>query len=159
DWFNGRRTPDANPYLQGAIIGLNLGTTAPAIYRALVEGACCGARRIIERFRDNNIPVGSIIATGGISRKSPFVMQMCADLLNIPVKVAASDQVCALGSAMFGAVAAGIHPDTQSAMKAMNSGFDMVYNPIPENVPVYEKIYRRYLRYANAVEKEQLQDA
>ncbi|MBO5762318.1 MAG: ribulokinase, partial [Lentisphaeria bacterium] len=94
DWFNGRRTPDANAYLQGAILGLNLGTTAPAIYRALVESACCGARRIVERFRENGISVGSLIATGGISRKSPFTMQLCADLLNIPVKVAASDQVC-----------------------------------------------------------------
>lgn len=158
DWFNGRRTPDANQHLRGALLGMNLGTTAPMVFRALVEATCCGARAIVERFVSEGIRVDALLATGGISRKSPFVMQMCADILNMPVKVAGSDQVCALGGAMFAAVAAGAYPDVESAMAQMNPGFDVTYQPDPENVKKYELLYQRYKRYAAALEEEEMKD-
>jgi len=159
DWFNGRRTPDANQYLKGAIFGLTLGSTAPMVYRALIEATCCGARHITQRFIEEGVPVNSVVAIGGIARKSPFIMQTCADILNMPIKVAKSDQVCALGGAMFAAVAAGIYPDTHTAMAKMNSGFDAVYNPIPQNVALYEQLYQRYLRYAIDVENQTAKDS
>lgn len=152
DWFTGRRSPDANPYLSGALLGLNLGTTPALVYRALVEATCCGARAIIERFISEGIAVDAVLAIGGISRKSPFVMQMCADLFNMPIRVAASDQVCALGGAMFAAVAAGIYTTTEDAMAHMNPGFDVVYSPVPAHVKAYELLYRRYQRYARILE-------
>jgi L-ribulokinase len=154
DWMNGRRTPDANQHLTGAIFGLNLGTTAPMVYRALIESTAYGARRIAERFSDEGIPVKSVVAIGGIAKKSPFIMQLCADVLNMPIKVAKSEQACALGAAMFAATAAGVYKNVETAMAAMNSGFDAVYQPIPANAAVYEKYYARYLAYANAVEQE-----
>ena len=153
DWFNGRRSPDANPHLSGAIIGLNLSSTPAMIYRALVEATCCGARAISERFISEGIAVNAVLATGGISRKSPFVMQTCADILNRPIRVAASDQVCALGSAMFAAVAAAVHPDTETAMAHMSPGFDITYTPRPEFVAQYGLLYQRYQRYAELFEK------
>ncbi len=154
DWWNGRRNPDSNLLLLGAIFGLNLGTTAPMIFRTLVEATAFGSKRIIERFRAEQVPVNSVIAVGGIARKSPFVMQTCADVLNMPIKVAKSDQACALGAAMYGAVAAGIYPDLATASQAMSSGFDLEYQPIPENVAIYQRLYKRYLTLGAAVEQE-----
>lgn len=154
DWFNGRRTPDASNSLTGAILGLNLASTAPMIYRALVESTVFGARAIVERFTEEGIPVKAISAIGGISRKSPFVMQMLSDVLNLPIRVSASDQTCALGSAMFAAVAAGIHPDVASAMNVMGAGFDRTYTPDASAVPVYENLYRKYRSAGKVLEKD-----
>jgi L-ribulokinase len=156
DWFNGRRSPDDNPHLRGAILGLELGSSPAILYRALVEGACCGARAIVERFLEEGLVVDSLLAVGGIARKSPLVMQICADLLNMPVKVAKSDQVCALGGAMFAAVAGQLHPCIEDAMQRMNSGFDRIYQPLPERVAIYDNIYKRYQRYAKMLEKESM---
>ncbi len=158
DWFNGRRTPKHNPHLRGSLIGLTLGTTAPMIYRALVEATCCGARSIVEYYRSEGVEVSTVVAVGGISRKSPFVMQTCADLLNMPIQVVKSDQVCALGGAMYAAVASGIYPDITTAIEKMNSGIDIIYRPDPERVELYERLYQRYLRYATFLEKEQMLD-
>ena len=153
DWFNGRRTPFANQKLTGAICGLNLGTTAPMLYRALVESTVFGARAIIDHFRAQEIPIRNVIMTGGISRKSPFIMQMCADVFRLPIKVAACDQTCALGSAMFGAVAAGLYPRVEDAMEHMGAGFDAEYFPNRDATPVYERLYQRYLTFGNLLEK------
>lgn len=153
DWHNGRRTPDADARLSGAIFGLNLGSTAPMVFRALVESTVFGARRIIERFRDEGVPVERVIAIGGIAGKSPMVMQICADVLNCPIQVSDSAQSCALGAAIFGLVAAGVHPDTATAMQAMVPGCAKVYTPDPETVKAYERLYAKYRRYAGALEK------
>ena len=90
DWLNGRRTPDANQALKGAIFGLNLGSDAPAIFRALVEATCFGALKIVERFQEEGIPIQGIIGLGGVAKKSPFIMQTLADVLNRPIKIARS---------------------------------------------------------------------
>ena len=153
DWMNGRRTPYANPYLTGAIFGINLGTTAPMVYRSLVEATIFGSRRIADRFREEGVTVESIIAIGGISKKSKFVMQTFADVLQIPIKVAKTEQACALGAAMFASVAAGIHKDVLTAIREMNSGFDAEYFPIPENSAAYEKKYQQYCDYCDGLEK------
>lgn len=154
DWFNGRRTPDVNAHLTGAIFGLNLGSTAPMVYRALAESTVCGARRIVERFISEGVKVSEIGAIGGIARKSPFVMQLCADIINKPIKISESDQACALGSAIFAAVAAGVYPNTEIAMSNMSAKYDIVYSPNPQQVKIGEQLYQQYCRYADLVEKE-----
>lgn len=154
DWFNGRRTPDANAHLTGAIFGLNLGSTAPMVYRALAESTACGARRIVERFISEGVAVDAIGAIGGIARKSPFIMQLCADIINKPIKISESDQACALGSAIFAAVAAGVYPSTEVAMSNMSAKYDHVYTPDPVQVEIGEALYKQYCRYADLVEKE-----
>ena len=154
DWFNGRRTPDANPHLAGAIFGLNLGSTAPMVYRALVESTACGARRIVERFISEGVAVNEIGAIGGIARKSPFIMQTCADIINKPIRISESDQACALGAAIFAAVAAGVYPDTEAAMSVMSAKYDIVYTPNPAQAKLGEELYQQYCSYADLVEKE-----
>ncbi len=154
DWMNGRRTPDANQNLKGAIFGLNLGSSAPMIYRALAEATVFGTKKIADRFRSEGVPIKGIIALGGIAKKSPFVMQMCADVLDMPIKVVKSEQACALGAAMFAAVTAGYYDNIETAMSKMGGGFETSYEPIAENTAKYAKHYEKYCRYAELVEKE-----
>lgn len=153
DWMNGRRTPDANQNLKGVISGINLGSTSPKVFRALVEASCFGAKKIVDRFINEGIPIKGVIAIGGIAQKSPFIMQMMADVLNMPIKVVKSEQACALGAAIFGAVAANTYKDTFEAMNAMGSPFEKVYEPIMENVPNYQKVYENYSDFAVIIEK------
>jgi L-ribulokinase len=152
DWLNGRRTPDANLWLKGAISGLNLGSNAPRIFRALVEATAFGSRKIVERFRKEGVPIRGIIALGGVAKKSPFVMQTVADVLNMPIRVARSEQSCALGAAMFAAVVAGKYRTVPEAQRAMGWGFETEYLPDPKRNRVYETLYQKYSRFGDFVE-------
>jgi len=154
DWMNGRRTPDANQNLKGAIMGLTLGTDAPAIFRALVEATAFGAKMIVDRFVEEGVRIDGVIALGGVAKKSPLVMQIVADVLNMPIKVARSEQAVALGSAMAAAVVAGIHTSIPEAQQAMGSGFETEYHPDPEMARVYAGIFEEYKRFGNFVEGE-----
>ena len=154
DWLNARRTPDANPFLRGAIFGLNLGTTAPMVYRALIESTAFGAKRIAERFQTEGVSTTEVSAIGGIARKSPLVMQILADVMNVPIRVVATDQACALGAAMFAAVAAGIYKDVHQAMTAMDAGYDRIFQPNAESAAIYAKMYQHYIDYAEMVETD-----
>ena len=144
DWFNGRRTPDANQELKGAITGLSLGSDAPRVFRALAEATCFGARSIVDRFISEGIPVKGIIGIGGVAKKSPFVMQMMADVLGMPIRIHQFKHTCALGAAMFAAVVAGIYPTVEAAMAAMGRGFDQEYYPNINLKDVYNKRYNQY---------------
>jgi L-ribulokinase len=154
DWLNGRRTPFANQALKGAITGLNLGSDAPRIFRALVEATAFGAKKIVDRFVEEGVAINGVIAIGGIPKKSPFIMQVSADVLNIPIKVVASEQAVALGSAMAAATACGLYPTIEAAQQAMGSGFELVYEPIAENAVKYQKIYEKYSTLCDFVEHE-----
>jgi len=154
DWWNGRRTPDANHTLKGAILDLNLASDSASVFKALVEATAYGSRNIADRFRSEGVPINEVIAIGGVAKKSSFVMQTLSDVLNMPIKVASSDQACALGAAMFAAVASGVHSTLQDAQRAMSSGFDAEYHPRPEVVKVYEKLYQKYLKAGGFIEHE-----
>ncbi len=113
DWNNGNRTVLVDPLLTGMIVGQTLHTTAPEIYRALVEATAFGALTIINRFEEYGVKVEQVINCGGIAEKNPFVMQVYADVCNRPMKISRSGQTCALGAAIFGAVAAGAYPSVE----------------------------------------------
>nr|HMQ59469.1 FGGY-family carbohydrate kinase [Flavilitoribacter sp.] len=129
------------------------GTDAPKIFRALVEATCFGARSIVDRFQNEGVPIQGVIGLGGVARKSPFVMQTMADVLNRTIKIARSEQTCALGAAMFAATAAGAYPSVSEAMKAMSYGFDAEYHPNPQNAALYDDLYRKYISLGALVEK------
>lgn len=152
DWLNGRRTPDADQGLSGALMNLKLGTDAPRIYRALIEATAYGSRAINERFEHQGVKVEGIIAIGGITRKSKLVMQILADVLNRPIRVGASDQACALGAGMFAATVAGFYPTVEAAQEKMFPGFDLSFTPNPETAQVYDRLYKKYQALGKFVE-------
>jgi L-ribulokinase len=154
DWLNGRRTPYANQALKGAIAGLSLGSDAPRIFKTLVEATAFGSRMINERFISEGARIDGVIAVGGVAKKNPFVMQIVADVLNMPIKVASSDQTCALGSAMAASVVAGLHKDVATAQKAMGGGFEKVYKPNPSKAKKYEALFKKYKKLGSFIEKE-----
>jgi L-ribulokinase len=156
DWMNGRRTPDANQELRGAITGLSLGSDAPRIFRSLVEATAFGSRMINERFISEGVRIDGVIAIGGVAKKNPFVMQIVADVLNMPIKVASSDQTCALGAAMAASVVAGVYHDIPAAQKAMGGGFEKEYKPDPARAGKYEILFRKYRELGNFIEKSKM---
>ncbi len=153
DWLNGRRTPDANQNLKGAITGLSLGSDAPRIFKALVEATAFGAKAINDRFIEQGVKIEGVIALGGVAKKSDFVMQVLANVLNKPILVASSEQACALGSAMAAAVAGKVYSTFQEAKNKMGSGIDKEYKPNPEKAKIYQKIYNKYIQLGKFVEK------
>ncbi len=153
DWVNGRRTPDVNPALNGWLTGIRLGTDAPRLFKALVEATAFGSKAIVDRFEAEGIPVHEIIATGGIAKKSPYVMQVLADVLTRPIKTVNTEQSCALGSAMYAAVVSGIYPTIDAAQTAMSSGFEQEYRPRSARADVYDTLYQRYQALGHLQEK------
>jgi len=149
DWFNGRRTPDADQTLKATIEGLHLGTDAPRVFRAIAEATCFGARSIADRFREEGIPVKGLIGLGGVAKKSPYIMQMMADVMDMPIRIHRSEQACALGAAMFAATAAGLYAKVEDAMAAMGQGFERTYHPRRERTEIYAKRYERYKLFTN----------
>lgn len=152
DWFNGRRTPDANHHVKGLISGLHLGTDAARVFKALVEATAYGSKSIVDRFLEQGVPIREVIAIGGVAKKSQLVMQTLANVLNMPIKVAASEQTCALGAAMCASVVGGVYKTIEEAQRAMGSGFDAEYFPEADKVAVYEVLYQKYLTTGAFVE-------
>lgn len=144
DWFNGRRTPDADISVKGALTELTLGTTAPMIYKALVQATAFGSRAIVERFVSEGVNIQSVLAIGGISQKSPFVMQTLADVMGMPISVVDCGQACALGASMFAAVVAGIYPTVQEAQQGMKAPLGRTYYPDASRREIIDKAYARY---------------
>lgn len=156
DWMNGRRTPDASQEVTGSIAGLKLGSDAPRIFRALVEATAFGSKAIVDRFAREGVRIDGVIGLGGVAKKSPFVMQTLADVLNMPIKVARTVETCAVGAAMFATVAAGIHSNVEEAQKAMAKGFEKEYTPNPANVKAYAEIYEKYVKLGAFTEREKI---
>ncbi len=149
DWWNGNRSVLVDVDLTGLIIGATLATKPEEIYRALIEATAYGKRVIIETFINNDVPIHELIACGGLPEKNKVLMQIYADVIGLPIRVNASKQTSALGSAMFGAVAAGKnaggYDSIYEAAKKMAHLKDEIYSPIPENQKIYHQLYLEYL--------------
>lgn len=143
DWNNGNRTILVDVRLTGLILGQTLHTQAHEIYRALIEATAFGALTIIRRMEEYGIAVEEVVNTGGLAVKNATLMQIYADILGRPLKVAASDQTCALGAALFGAAASG-QIALADAQAAVCHTRERIYRPIPENQAVYARLYTLY---------------
>ncbi|MES2575063.1 MAG: ribulokinase [Bacteroidota bacterium] len=152
DWVNGRRTPDANQGLKSAFSNISLGTKAPHLFKALINSICFGSKKIVDRFEGEGVRIDSVIGIGGVARKSPFIMQTLANVLNKPIKVAASDQAPALGAAIYAAVAAGIYPNVIEASKKMGSDFESEYFPESDKVETYQALMDSYSELSQFIE-------
>jgi L-ribulokinase len=154
DWNNGNRTILVDPLLTGLLVGQTLHTTAAEVYRTLIEATAFGALTIINRFEEYGVKVKEVVNCGGIAEKNPLVMQIYADVCNRPMKISRSAQTCALGAAVFGAVAGGGYKTVEAAQRKMTGVKDLVYKPArgTRRVPsgcgsaaaVYAELYRIY---------------
>ena len=150
DWNNGNRTILVDPLLTGLLAGQTLHTSAPEVYRALVEATAFGALTIILRFEEYGVAVQEVVNCGGIAQKSPFLMQIYADVCNRPMRISRSSQTCALGAAIFGAVAGGAYRSTEAAQARMTGVSSTVYWPDRARAKVYAQLYGLYRRLHDA---------
>jgi L-ribulokinase len=153
DWLNGRRTPNANQLLKGAFLDFHMGTDAPRMFRALVLSTIFGSKAIHDCFLQQGIPIKGIIALGGIPKKAPFIMQMMADVLGLPIQIHASEQTCAIGAAMFAATVAGEFSQIEDAIQTMGQGFEKTYVPQLHHKEVYQKLYHKYQQTGGFLEQ------
>lgn len=144
DWLNGRRTPFADLTLKGGIAGITLATTPAHIFKSLVEATAFGSRAIMEHLEKEGVQVNEVIGVGGISLKSPYVIQTLSDIMGVPIKVAATQQAGALGVAMCAAVAAGVFPTMERAQESLGQGYKTEYVPRAENRDAYSALYKKY---------------
>ena len=154
DWLNGRRTPDANQLLKAGFSGLNLSTDAASIFKAIVEATCFGAKAIVDRFVQEGVPIKGLIGLGGVAKRSPYIMQVMSNVMQMPIRIHKSEQTCALGAAMFAATAAGVFANVEQAMTAMGQGFDAVYQPDPSTAHYYQTRMEAYHRLGAFLETE-----
>ncbi|MEU7784654.1 ribulokinase [Amycolatopsis sp. NPDC049159] len=143
DWHSGNRSVLVDHELSGVIVGQTLATRPEDVYRALLEATAFGTRKIIETFGEAGVPVTELIIAGGLV-KNALLMQIYADVTNLPLSVIGSEQGPALGSAMHAAVAAGAHADIRAAAEAMGSVRRAVYQPVPAHVAAYDELYAEY---------------
>jgi len=148
DWHNGNRNVLVDQKLTGLILGFTLNTRPEEVYRALIEATGFGARVIIERMEEYGVEIKEIVATGGIPDKNPLLMQIYADITGRALKIAASGQTCAVGAAVFGAIAAGKEKDGFKDVDEARSKIcrfkKVVYKPDRKNKGIYDRIYRLY---------------
>lgn len=145
DWFNGNRSVLVNSMLSGMIVGMTVRTAPEEIYRALLEAAAFGTKRIVDQFEAYGVEIKSVTAAGGIANKNRLLMQIIADVLQKDIKVCSTTQAAALGSAIYASVAGGFYEDVKSAAKELSAPAVTVYKPIDINAEKYKELYGEYL--------------
>ncbi|HOZ46057.1 MAG TPA: ribulokinase [Candidatus Hydrogenedentes bacterium] len=150
DWWNGNRSILVDADLTGLMVGMTLTTTPAEMYRAILESTAFGTYKIVKQLEQGGVPILELYACGGLPAKNPFLMQIFADVTNREIKVSASDQTVALGSAMWGAVAAGSkaggYDSVTEAATRMARLRDQSFTPNPQNHAMYEQLFAEYER-------------
>jgi len=153
DWINGRRTPDANQNLKGAIAHINLGVSAPHLFLSLIHSICFGSQAIVDRFRKEGVEIEQIVGIGGVAKKSQFIMQTLANTLNMPVRVVESEQTPALGAGIYAALAAGLFSSYEEASSVLGSNYSAEYQPDPTKVKKMRDLMKKYTELGISIEK------
>lgn len=159
DWWNGNKTPFVDGRLTGALFGLTSQTRPAAVYRALVEATAYGTRRILEQYERIGLDIETIVCSGGIARKNPWLMQVYADVLGKVLRVSSSDQTAALGAAVYAALSAGAksggYDDYPTAVRQMGSPSDRVFRPNRSDGLRYNQLYSLYCDFSKTMGQEQ----
>ena len=148
DWLGGNRSVLVDSQLSCMMLGMTLQTRPEEIYRTFLESVAFGTRRIMEAYECADVRIGDIHAVGGIVKKNPLLMQIYADILNRHICVCKTSQAAALGAAIFAASAAGAdaggYATLDEAIKRMSELEPWGYDPIPQNVEIYQKLYEEF---------------
>jgi len=152
DWWNGNRVPHADSALSGLILGLTMDTTAPQIYRALMESVCYGARSIVDRFVSGGFPIGRVLLASGLALSNPVLDQMMADVLGRTVEVPELGQATAIGAAIHGAVAAGVVSSYAEGAARYGARRIRTFSARPEHASAYESLYGEYAALVDSAE-------
>ena len=144
DWWNGQRSPYVDDRLKGMMLGLTIRTTPAQQYRALMEATAYGTRLILETFEKGGVEIRDVTACGGISQKNPLMLQIYADVLGRPIRIAREEQTTAFGAAILAAAAAGVHEAPAQAVRAMTAPPEIIYFPDTERGAQYDALYAEY---------------
>jgi L-ribulokinase len=144
DWWNGNRVPHGDSSLSGLLLGMNLRTSGPDIYKALLESLCFGARSIIDHLAAGGAPIERVILTSGLSQSNVLLMQLMADILGRDVQVPQLSHATAVSAAIHGAVAAGVVADYAEGSQRWSAKDRLQYRPRPEAVKPYQLLYEQY---------------
>lgn len=158
DWWNGNKTPFVNGELSGVLLGMTLHTKPEEIYRALIEATAFGTKRILDLYEANGASVEEIVVSGGIALKNPMLMQIYANVLGKTLKIAASDQAAALGSAVYAAIAAGKkaggYDAYSEAVQHMSNVRENCYMPQEKYAEIYKKMYSIYCQFGDMMGRD-----
>ncbi|MCG8477609.1 MAG: ribulokinase [Spirochaetales bacterium] len=144
DWFNGRRAPYGTLDVRGAIHGLTLATSAPALYLSLLEAAAFATRSGHDHLRRLGVPIEEVVVLGGVAERSPLAVSILASVLNTPLAIPESSEASAWGAAIYAAVAGGVHRDIAEAQDAMRLPNRTIVYPDADRVALHNARYARY---------------
>ena len=126
-------------------LGATPRTGSAALTYAAAEALAYQMRMSVENFRSHGVAVNELYVLGD-SKEKDVLMQIYADVLDLPVILVNSDEPSAKGSAIFAAVASGAYKDIPSAVKAMGCHDKKRYLPDTYNTETYSKLYDEYIR-------------
>nr|MBP7958015.1 hypothetical protein [Ottowia sp.] len=139
-WNPGIKSP--GPEAKGAIIGFGDVHTRAHMYRAILEGLAYALREAKERTeRRTGVPITRLRVSGGGSQ-SDAVMQITANVFNLPCERPHLYETSGLGAAIIASVGLGLHPGFAQAVQAMTR-VGQVFAPEPAHARTYEALYRR----------------
>ncbi|MGH2378604.1 MAG: glycerol kinase GlpK [Candidatus Limnocylindria bacterium] len=107
--FVGLGAPHWDMYARGSIVGLTGGSGREHLVRATLESIAYQTRDLVGAMRRAGEDVGVLRVDGG-GTANAFLMQFQADILGIPVQVAATQETTALGAAYLAGLAVGLWP-------------------------------------------------
>ncbi|MBX5319428.1 ribulokinase [Staphylococcus caprae] len=154
DWHNGNRSILSDSHLSGSVFGLTLQTPFEMIHRAYLESTAYGTKMIMKQFEDNEIPVHTVYASGGIPKKSQLLVDIYANVLNKKVVVLESSNATALGAAMLGANVGGAYPSLKETVEHMKQPIYYIKEPEPDKVKAYDKLFDKYRKLHDILGRE-----
>ena len=155
DWLNGRRAPYSNSALTATVSGLSLSTTVAEIYYSLVEATAFATKCCIDHNSRFGVVTRRLVAIGGIARKSPFVVQMLSDVMNMPIEVPDCPQAGTLGAAIHAAVVAGVYPSVGEAQRVLCKPVCQTYHPNAHRHVLLQHRYARYIALGKFTESSE----
>jgi len=146
--FQGLAAPWWRPEARAALLGLSPTTSAGQLCHAGLEAICFQVRAIIELIAGSGESIDLLRVDGGPTR-SPYLMQLQADMLQRPLAVAAVDSLTAYGAALMAGLGAGLWTDLEALRRVV--GTAAVVRPDAARAAAWDGAYRQWRATTEAV--------